>query len=103
MVALSPTMMLAGETVHERNCAAGCSSTVMVVVAVAWLALLRAVKVYCVVLVGVTALVPFFGSTEPSSLMITESAFKTCQSIVEAWPARMLVGLAWKRMICTCC
>ena len=86
--------MLAGETVQLRNEATGCSSTVMVVVAVAWLTLLRAVKVYCVVLAGLTALVPFLASTAPKVLIVTESAFNTCQSMVEDWPALMLVGLA---------
>ena len=44
MVALSPARMFAGETEHAVNCAAGCSSTTMVVVAVASPLRLRAVK-----------------------------------------------------------
>ena len=73
------------------NCAAGCSSTTTVVVAVASPLRLRAVRRYCVVRVGETPRVPLLG-TVPSSVMVTVSAFRTCQSSVLSGPTRMLIG-----------
>ena len=72
IVALSPAMMFIGETEQAVNCAAGCSSTVTVVVAVTSPPRLRAVKRYCVVRVG---------ETGASAVAGNAAEFRNCDAV----------------------
>src|SRR5947209_7852563 len=60
---------------------------------------LVAVRVYVVVVVGDTVVLPL-AATWPTPLMLTVEAPVVVQLRVACWPGLMLTGLASKRMIC---
>src|ERR1041385_2364677 len=93
-----PAVMLGGVAVQPNNCGPDPPATVTVIEEVSSFTLLRAVKVYVVVCVGLTVIDPFT-VTAPAPVMLAESALRVFQVRVTAWPALIWLGFAEKETI----